>query len=79
MKCVVCKSGQTKPGTTTVTFEREGLILVMTEVPAEIWANCGEDYADEAGAHEIMVLADKMSQSGAQVDVRKYNPGSVTC
>jgi YgiT-type zinc finger domain-containing protein len=79
MKCVVCKSGVTRHGTTTVTFEREGLTLVMKEVPAEICMNCGEDYVGEAVAHEIMVLADKMAQSGAQVDVRRYIPGSVTC
>lgn len=79
MKCVVCKNGETRPGTTTVTFEREGLTLVMKEVPAEICNNCGEDYVDDAVAREIMALAEKMSQSGAQVDVRRYVPGSVMC
>ena len=43
MKCVVCKSGETHEGTTTVTLERDGLTLVMKEVPAEICDNCGED------------------------------------
>jgi YgiT-type zinc finger domain-containing protein len=79
MKCVVCKSGETHPGTTTVTFERDGLTLVMKEVPAEICENCGEDYVDETVAREIRELADKMARSGAQIDVRKYVPGSVTC
>lgn len=79
MKCVVCKSGETRPGTTTVTFEREGLTLVMKEVPTEICTNCGEDYVDDAVARDIMAMAEKMSQSGAQVDVRRYVPGSVTC
>jgi hypothetical protein len=51
----------------------------MKEVPAEICASCGEDYVDETVAREIMALAEKMSQSGAQVDVRRYVPGSVTC
>jgi len=78
MKCVVCKSGETRKGTTTVTFEREGLTLVMKEVPADICMNCGEDYVDESVTREIMALADKMSQSGALVDVRRYVPGSVT-
>ena len=79
MKCIVCKSGETRPGTTTVTLERDGLTLVMKEVPAEICINCGEDYVDESVVHDIMILADKMSQSGAQIDVRRYVPGSVTC
>ncbi|OPX73432.1 MAG: hypothetical protein A4E38_00085 [Methanoregulaceae archaeon PtaB.Bin108] len=79
MKCVVCKSGETRPGTTTVTFERQGLTLVMKEVPAEICTNCGEDYVDEAVSRDIMAMAEKMAKSGAQVDVRRYVPGSVTC
>ena len=79
MKCIVCKSGETRPGTTTVTLERDGLTLVIKEVPAEICINCGEDYVDESVVHDIMILADKMSQSGAQIDVRRYIPGSVTC
>ena len=48
MKCVVCKSGEARPGTTTVTLEREGLTLVMKEVPADICVNCGEDYVDSS-------------------------------
>jgi hypothetical protein len=35
-----CKSGETRLGTTTVTLEREGLTLVMKEVPADICINC---------------------------------------
>jgi YgiT-type zinc finger domain-containing protein len=79
MKCVVCKSGETHEGTTTVTLERDGLTLVMKEVPAEICDNCGEDYVNESIAHELMLLAEKMAQSGAQVDIRRYVRGSVTC
>ncbi len=79
MKCVVCKSGETHEGTTTVTLERDGLTLVMKEVPAEICDNCGEDYVNESVAQELTLLTEKMSQSGAQVDIRRYVPGSVTC
>lgn len=79
MKCTICGHNETRHGTTTVTFERDGLTLVMKEVPAEICKNCGEDYVDEAVAHEIMVLADKMAESGAQVDIRRYVSGSVIC
>jgi hypothetical protein len=51
----------------------------MKEVPAEICTNCGEDYVDEAVSRDIMAMAEKMAKSGAQVDVRRYVPGSVTC
>jgi YgiT-type zinc finger domain-containing protein len=72
MKCAICKSGMTRPGTTTVTLERGGSILVMKEVPAEICANCSEDYVAASTAHDIMILAGKFAQTGAQVDIRRY-------
>ena len=32
MKCVVCKKGETKPGKTTLTLERDGTTLVFKSV-----------------------------------------------
>jgi len=31
---------------------------------------------DEHVAHEILAIAERMAKSGAQVDVRRYVPGS---
>jgi len=76
MKCVICKHGETKEGTTTVTFDRDGMTLVVKEVPAQVCMNCGEDYVDEQVAHEILLIAERMAKSGALVDVRRYVPGS---
>ena len=36
MKCVICKQGETLPGVTTVTLERNGLTLVVKSVPARV-------------------------------------------
>ena len=66
----------TKEGTTTVTFDRDGMTLVVKDVPAQICTNCGEDYVNEHVAHEILTLAEHMAKSGALVDVRRYIPGS---
>ncbi|GAA5261697.1 type II toxin-antitoxin system MqsA family antitoxin [Methanocalculus sp.] len=66
MKCALCKSGETRHGMTTITFEREGFTLVVKEVPAEICMNCGEDYVDETITHEIMALAERIK--------RKWHP-----
>jgi YgiT-type zinc finger domain-containing protein len=76
MKCVICKHGETRDGTTTVTFDRDGMTLVVKDVPAQVCTNCGEDYVDDQVAHEILAIAERMARSGAQVDVRKYVPGS---
>ena len=79
MICVVCRSGERQHGTTTITFEREGVLLVVKEVPAEICMNCGEEYVDASITHEIMLLAERIAKNGTLIDVRRYVPGSVTC
>jgi len=76
MKCVICKHGNTREGITTVTFDRDGMTLVVKDVPAQVCTNCGEDYVDEHVAREILTKAERMAKSGAQVDVRRYVPGS---
>lgn len=48
MKCVICKNGEIKPGTVTVTLEGGGSTLVFKNVPAQVCENCGEAYVDEA-------------------------------
>ncbi len=48
MKCVVCKHGETRPGTTTVTLTRGETTLVVKGVPACVCSNCGEEYVDDA-------------------------------
>ena len=47
MRCLICKRGSTEPGTTTVTLERDGLIMVIKGVPAQVCENCAEAYVDE--------------------------------
>ena len=34
MKCVICKKGETKAGTATVTLDKDGATLVFKGVPA---------------------------------------------
>ncbi|WP_419638865.1 type II toxin-antitoxin system MqsA family antitoxin, partial [Thiolapillus sp.] len=41
MECVICKTGETRPGHVTVTLQREGVTLLIKDVPAEICDNCG--------------------------------------
>jgi YgiT-type zinc finger domain-containing protein len=72
MKCVICKSGETQPGTATVTLEREGMTLVIQGVPAMVCANCGEEYVDEDTSTRLLKTAEEAAQAGVRVDVRGY-------
>ena len=72
MKCVICKHGETKLGKATVTLERNGTTLVIKGVPANICANCGEEYVDEGTTTGLLKTAEDAARSGVQVDVREY-------
>jgi YgiT-type zinc finger domain-containing protein len=72
MKCVVCKQAETRPGVTTVTFERGGSTFVVREVPAQVCPNCGEDYVDSKVTAELLRSTEELSRTGAQVDIRRY-------
>jgi YgiT-type zinc finger domain-containing protein len=74
MKCLICKQDETRPGETTVTLERNTLTLVIKNVPAQMCPNCGEAYVDEEVAADLLRVAEQVSASGAQVDIRRYMP-----
>jgi YgiT-type zinc finger domain-containing protein len=73
MKCVVCKTGETKAGTTTLTLERDGATLVFKSVPARVCANCGEAYVDGDITARLLKMAEEAARSGVQVEIRHYN------
>ncbi|MEK6813407.1 MAG: type II toxin-antitoxin system MqsA family antitoxin [Nitrospirota bacterium] len=72
MKCVICKQGETRPGKATVTLERDGMTLVVKNVPARICANCGEEYVDEGTTSLLLKAAEEAARAGVQVDIREY-------
>jgi len=72
MKCVVCKQAETRPGKATMTFERDGVTLVIKGVPARVCPNCGEEYVDEAITRQLLQAAEEAARAGVQVDIREY-------
>jgi len=72
MKCVVCKQGETKEGSATVTLEVGRTTLVVKQVPAKVCQNCGEEYVDEKVTRQLMKQATDAASGGVQVDVREY-------
>ncbi len=72
MKCVVCKQAETRPGVTTVTFERGDSTFVVREVPAQVCLNCGEDYVDAKVTAELLRFTEDLSRAGTQFDIRRY-------
>jgi len=72
MKCMICKHGETKKGTTTVTLEKGSSTIVFKEVPAHICDNCGEKYIDDSTTKELLKRARGIVSNGVEIDIRKY-------
>lgn len=72
MKCVVCRQGETEPGTTTITLSRDGTTVVVKGVPARVCDNCGEDYIDEEITDELLRFAEEAVSRGVEIDVSQY-------
>jgi YgiT-type zinc finger domain-containing protein len=72
MKCVICKTGEVKPGTTSFSVERGEMTLVLKRVPARVCDQCGEAYFDEATTRRIEEIAERVQEAGVQVAVQDY-------
>ena len=72
MTCVICKHGETEPGTVTVTLERDNTTLVIKGVPAQVCENCGEAYVDEMTTEQLLNTAEAAVKAGVQVEVREF-------
>lgn len=72
MKCVICKTGETHPGKTTVTLQRGRTVVVIRDVPAEICEDCGEYYLDEVAARRVYADAEQSFQRHVEVEIQSY-------
>lgn len=76
MKCPICKHGDTRPATVTVTLARPGAgppaTIVFRGVPAEVCDNCGEEYVDEATTARLLQQAQAAAAAGVEVEVRSF-------
>ena len=68
--CLVCRQGETRPGTTTVVLQRDGATVVISDVPAQVCESCGEEYVDENVAENVPAAAEVSARAGVRVEVR---------
>ena len=72
MKCVICKTGETKAETATFTVDWDGHTYVLREVPAQVCQQCSEPYFDADVTKQVLAQVDQASRSGADVAVLKF-------
>ena len=72
MDCIICKNGTPLEGKDTVTFEKEGHLIIIREVPGEVCDNCGHFYVASEAAIEIQKKVKRAFADGAEVEILKY-------
>ena len=69
MECVICKNGTTQQGLVTVTLERNGSIIAIKDVPAQVCNNCSEYYLDAMTTNEVLNKAEQAILRGVEFEV----------
>jgi YgiT-type zinc finger domain-containing protein len=72
MKCIVCKHGETESGRITFSVERDGTVVVVRDVPADVCAICGEEYISAEVMKALEVAVEQARDAGIDVAVRHY-------
>lgn len=72
MKCVLCKQNDTAPGVVTVTLQRDGAVIIIKEVPADVCAHCGEYYLSEDITRAVLSLAEESVKKGVEVEIVRF-------
>lgn len=71
MKCALCRTGETKPGKTTETYEIGDTVVVVRGVPAQVCQQCGETYTDEATTRQLEKIVEEARRAGVVV-IQEY-------
>ena len=72
MKCVICKTGDLQSQTVSVNLERQGVLLVVQNVPARVCDSCGERYFEDDVAQQLLETTQHTLQPGVSLDIRQY-------
>lgn len=72
MKCVICESGETYPGTATVTLQRQKTVVVIKDVPAQVCQDCGDYYLDGPVARRVYLQVEDAVKRQAEVEIIRY-------
>jgi YgiT-type zinc finger domain-containing protein len=72
MQCMMCRHGETEPGTTTMKLERDTTSVVFKNIPTEVCQVCGEAYLDAEITRHLLHIIEKAVRAGVLVQVRSY-------
>lgn len=78
MSCIVCRFGTVEENQrTTMTFDREGKLFIIKNVPASVCDSCGEAYFDQNTSHQVLAMARHSFSEGLELSVITWNDESM--
>lgn len=72
MKCVICKTGETNEGKVTVTLQRDGVTVLIKDVPAQVCDNCGEYYLSEDISDRVLKQAESSLGNNTELEILRF-------
>ena len=67
--CSICKIGELSSGKVTVTVERDGSIVLVKNVPAQVCNNCSSYFLDAAMTRRILEKTGNSVKNGAELEM----------
>ena len=67
--CSICKIGELSSGKVTVTVERDGSIVLVKNVPAQVCNNCSSYFLDTAMTRRILEKTGNSVKNGAELEM----------
>lgn len=72
ISCRSCQSTDFERGFTTETIQKEGVHLVVYDVPSHTCTACGETHLSAEASEQIEAFFDEAHHNGVQVSIRRY-------
>jgi len=67
MKCIYCKKGNLKNNFITKSYDKEGVLRVITDVPVLICDTCGQEFLEEKTVKALEIIRNGKKSSGCQI------------
>lgn len=72
MRCVICRHGKTRRRRISQLFERDGRLVIIRGVPADVCQDCGEIYFDADVTARLLEIVEQALQQGLEVAEESY-------
>ena len=71
--CTSCKNGIMRKGFTTVTFDKDNVVIVFRNVPARVCDQCGDYTIEGKIAKDLLKTAKEERIKGHEISILNYN------